>query len=59
MRGGAVLMEGGGKDGGGIFGGKKGSSFGEGNSVSEDCSDTTYNTHAVSIADHRYTFYND
>lgn len=44
MRGGAVLIEGGGKGGGGMFGGKKGGSFGEGISVSEEGSDTTYNT---------------
>ncbi len=43
MRGGVVPMEGGGKGGGGILGGKKGNSFGEDSSVSEDCSDTTWN----------------
>ncbi len=43
MRGGVVPMEERRKGGGGILGGKKGNSFGEDSSVSEDCSDTTWN----------------
>lgn len=41
--GGGGILGGGGKGGGGILGGKKGNSFGEDSSVSEDCSDTTWN----------------